>query len=245
MKNHIVVCGYGRIGRRVVADLKHNGETSVVIEKDPVKIEALKAQFAPCVEGDAIDASVLSQAKIEAASSIVVALPDHAACMLVMLLARKANPGLRIITRCDADIDHQALRAAGADQVVSPLEMVAERMALSAIDPNALGYVRIEGQAGQWLRVDQMALPEGCVLTNHSVSDNPVFAELDLLLVGLRKASGQMHFKPRSSERFEAGDTLIVVGSSVNLGALKQMLKQGAPAPNARAGARTASKSRD
>lgn len=235
MKNHIVVCGYGRIGRRVVADLRHNGETSVVIEKDPAKIEALKSQFAPCVEGDAIDLGVLRQAGIDAADSLVVALPDHAACMLVTLLARKANPGLRIIARCDADVDHQALRAAGADQVVSPLEMVAERMALSAVDSNALGYVRIEGQSTQWLRVDQMAITEGCVLTSHSVSDNPVFAELDLLLVGLRKASGEMLFKPRSSERFEAGDTLIVVGSSVNLGALKQMLKQGASAPKTRA----------
>jgi voltage-gated potassium channel len=240
MKNHIIVCGYGRIGRRVIDDLRHNGETSVVIEKDDVKIEALKSQLVPCVQGDAIDPSVLSQARIESAASLVVALPDHAAAMLVTLLARKANPGLRIIARCDADVDHQALRAAGADLVVSPLEMVAERMALSAVDPNALGYVRIEGQSGQWLRVDQMELPQGCILTNHSVSDNPVFAELDLLLVGLRKASGQMLFKPRSSERFEAGDTLIVVGSSVNLGGLKQLLKPGSASPSARAGARTA-----
>jgi voltage-gated potassium channel len=141
-------------------------------------------------------------------------------------LARKANEKVRIIARCDQDVDHQGLRVAGADWVVSPLEMVAERMALSAIDANALGYVRIEGDSGQWLRVDQMQIVQGSILCDHTVSDNPVFAEFDLLLVGIKKASGEMLFKPRSSERFEAGDTLVVVGTSVKLGMLKQMLKQ-------------------
>jgi voltage-gated potassium channel len=243
MKNHVIVCGYGRIGRRVVEDLRHNGEAAVVVEKEPEKIDALKSNLIPCVSGDAIDLSVLRQAGIDQAASLVVALPDHAAAMLVTLLARKANEHVRIIARCDADVDHQALRAAGADLVVSPLEMVAERMALSAVDANALGYVRIEGDSGQWLRVDQVLIVKGSILCDHTVSDNSVFAELDLLLVGIRKASGNMLFKPRSSERFETGDTLVVVGTSVNLGALKQMLRSTTLESNGRAGVRVASQS--
>jgi voltage-gated potassium channel len=229
MKDHVVVCGYGRIGRRVVDDLRNNGETCVVIEKDPVKIETLKSLFVPCVTGDATDPTALGAAAIDAARVLVVALPEFGPSMLVTLLARKSNDRVRIIARCDEDIDHQGLIVAGANQVVSPLELVAERMALSAIDPNALGYVQIDGSDGHWLRVDQLHVKEGCILCDHSVSDNPAFSEFDLLLVGIRKATGQMLFKPRSSERFEAGDTLVVVGTPPKLVMLKQLMKQTLP----------------
>jgi voltage-gated potassium channel len=242
MKDHIIVCGYGRIGRRVVEDLRQNGESWVVIENEPGKVAHLQSQCLPYVDGDATDFSALRAAGIEQAAALVVALPDHSAGMLVTLLSRKANQRLRIIARCDQDVDHQALRAAGADLVVSPLEMVAERMALFAIDPNALGYVRIEGDTGQWLRVDQMQIPSGSVLCDHSVSDNSVFAEFDLLLVGIKKASGPMLFKPRSAERFEAGDTIVVVGASAKLGALKQLLRESSATPGSRPDARTAAR---
>lgn len=123
LENHVIICGYGRIGRQVAAQMRERKVDCVIIENDQETFEQLESIGYLTVDGNATDDAVLIRARISHAATIVVTLPTDADNVYVTLSARNLNPSIRIIARASDAASARTLQQAGADKVVSPYEI--------------------------------------------------------------------------------------------------------------------------
>jgi voltage-gated potassium channel len=176
MNDHVILCGYGRIGREIAAQLSREGTPLLVVEMDQERRDAAEAKGLPVLLADATLDETLIDAGIHRCRSLVAALPNDAANVYVVLSARAIAPKCRLIARSDSEEAERKLRQAGADQVVSPYVAGGRTMASTATRP---------------LAVDFMELLAGsdCEVEEFQLSDNPAqlgdingrtLAELDL-----------------------------------------------------------------
>ncbi|GAB4316171.1 MAG: potassium channel protein [Candidatus Zixiibacteriota bacterium] len=231
MKDHYIVCGYGRVGKRVVDELLRRGKKVVVIEDDPDRQEELSDANIPFVPGDASDDKVLQNAEISRAEGLIVAIPSQANNVLIVLTARQLNPELRIVGRGDEDSAKQKILRAGADAVVCPHEAGGIRMAIAGVSPNVLDFMQIAGGDETEIRIDEIRVGEGSKLCGSTLKDSPIRSQLGLIVIGIRKAGGRMRFNPDATERLDAGDIIIVIGANDKLGTLRELTVSPAGTP--------------
>jgi voltage-gated potassium channel len=223
MKEHHIVCGYGRVGRRVVDELRRRHKKIVVIESAPALQEQMNESKIAFVPGDATEDKALEAAGIQAARCLVVSLPNQADNVLITLTARQMNPSLRIVARADEDGADKKLRLAGADAVVCPHETGGMRMAIASVSPNVLDFMEIAGGDDSGIGVDEINIDQGSELCGTTLRDSPISSKLGLTVVALRKAGGTMRFNPDASEQMDANDILIVIGPPDKLGTLREL----------------------
>ena len=141
LKNHIVVCGHGRMGHAVIEILHQRGIPFAVVELDPEHCRSLEDRGLPVVRGDATDEKVLASTNIGQAKTIITCLADDAHNVYTILLARQLNPSINVIARAvefDAD---ERLKLAGANRVLNPYLIGGMRLALSAIKPTVTDFI--------------------------------------------------------------------------------------------------------
>ncbi len=136
MHDHYIICGFGRIGRRVAEDLQHAGKAFVAIDLDEERIAALQEAGVPAILGDAEDEKTLRQAGIEQAKGLITLLHEDSNNVFVTLVARELNPNLFILARTNETKNRRRLLQAGAQQVVAPSDVGADRMAQVILRPN-------------------------------------------------------------------------------------------------------------
>jgi len=136
LREHFIVCGYGRIGTQVVAEFEAAGLPYVVVDSNPDAIERLRAQNRLHIEADAANEEVLREAGIEHARSLISAVDSDERSVYICLIARALNPRLWIVARAGHPASIRRLELAGANQAVSPYVMAGHRMAGMAIDPS-------------------------------------------------------------------------------------------------------------
>jgi len=223
MKDHYIICGYGRVGRRVVEELRRRDKKLVVIESDAGLQERMTDENIPFAPGNATEDNVLEMAGIHQALGLVVSLPDPADAVLITLTARQMNPNLHIVSRADDERAEAKLRLAGANAVVCPHETGGIRMAIASVSPNVLDFMQIAGGGDSGIRIDEIQVADGSELSGVSLRDSPIRSQLGLTVVALKKAGGTMRFNPDASEHLEANDILIVIGDPDKLGTLREL----------------------
>jgi voltage-gated potassium channel len=223
MKDHFIVCGYGRVGRRVVEELRRRDKKLVVIESDPALQDQMTDEGIPFVPGDATEDKVLETAGIADAHGLVVSVPNQADNVLITLTARQMNRDVHIVSRADEDGAEPKLRLAGANAVVCPHETGGMRMAIASVSPNVLDFMQIAGGRDGGIRIDEIQVADGSELCGNVLRDSPIRSQLGLTVVALKKSDGSMRFNPDASERLEANDILIVIGAPDKLGTLREL----------------------
>jgi voltage-gated potassium channel len=158
MKNHVILCGYGRIGREIAAQLTREGVPLLVVEMDPEQREAAEEAGFPVLMADATLDETLIDAGIHHCRSLVAALTSNAANLYVVLSARGLAPRCRLIARSDSEEAERKLRLAGADQVVSPYVAGGRTMAATALRPLALNFMDL--LAGSDCEVEEFQLSD-------------------------------------------------------------------------------------
>ncbi|MCC6790945.1 MAG: potassium channel protein [Thermomicrobiales bacterium] len=141
LRDHYIVCGYGRVGQEVARTLHRHGQTVVVIDRDSAALIAAAEANAFPVTGDASEDDTLRRAGIERASGLITAVATDADNVFVVLSARALRPDLPIVARGNNEQASPKLRRAGATQVVSPYAMAGERMAFLAARPSTVSLV--------------------------------------------------------------------------------------------------------
>ena len=233
MKDHYIVCGYGRVGSQVVAELQRRKNKIVVIENRPPMQDELKEKGIHFVPGDATDDKVLLEAGITTARGLVVAVPSEAHNVLIVLSGRQLNQSLKIVGRADEEHARKKLMLVGADRVVCPHEIGGRRMAVATVTPNVVDFMTIAGgDEGTGIRIDEIRVAQGSRLCGTTLRESPIKSELGLTVIGLRKAGGGMQVNPGADEHVEADDILIVIGAEDKLGTLRELT---APSENNRA----------
>lgn len=225
LSGHVIICGYGRIGSIVASEILAEDVSAVVVESNPEVIRLLDEQGIPYVAGDATADEVLLAAGLLRARTLVAALTQEAANVYVTLTARQLNPGIRIVARADAEGHTQRLQRAGADQVLVPHRYGGVRMAQSVLRPTVTSFLELAGRGGAVdLQMEELLVSPTSDIVGKNLIESQIRQRFNLIIIAIKKASGEMIFNPQSQEVLEAGDTMILVGKSEMLDGLRAIL---------------------
>jgi len=225
LKNHYIICGYGRVGQIVCDIFSSKSLKVVVIDKDPDRIEQLQKNDLLYVEGEATDEASLIEAGVERANTLVTALGTDVDNLYVTLSARGLNPGLFIMGRSGGIGSGRKLLRAGADKVVSPYRIGARRMARMILHPTTTDFLELlRNEKIKKFQLEEIPVGSSSDLIGVSLEDLSIRQNLKLNIVAIKKAEGDILFNPSSKEMVEAGDTLIAIGSDSNIAKLERLL---------------------
>jgi voltage-gated potassium channel len=224
LKNHYIICGYGRLGGIIARQLSQAKIPLVVVENNPELIAKLEAQGYNFVAGDATREEVLLEAGIERAKGLVAVLHSDAGNVYIVLTARSLNPKLYIVARGEEPGSQQKLLRAGADKVESPYEMGGRKMAHTILRPTVVTFMELAMQEGVEWSMEEIAVSEGSPLVGVPIIDTGIRKDLNLIVVAIKRADGTSLFNPTPQITLQGGDTLIVVGLRNNLEKLEEMV---------------------
>lgn len=213
LSGHAIVCGYGRLGNTIAEELKRRKKPFVILDSNPEVVGAALEDGHLAILGDATDEEVLSHASIDKAETIVIALRSDSDNVFLTLTARNLNSSMRIIARGEQVATEKKLRQAGADQVVLPAVIGGRRMAALVTRPNAAEMLEhFTNHEKIDVDLEELRIPSGSPLVGSSVRETAARQHHNLLIVGIRRSGGTMVFNPDPDDRFEAEDTLVVLG---------------------------------
>jgi voltage-gated potassium channel len=222
MREHVVVCGYGRLGRVVVAELRRAGIPVVVIDIDPQVAEELEAEHLPHVIGTALAETVLERAGISRARAIAVATPSDADNVFITLSVRERHPGVRIHARAETDAGMRHLRLAGAHQVMSAYHSGGLKLAASIVRPTVVDFLELASPGG----VEEVDLGEVRVEPRSPLIGRTLHAiegdHARLRIVAVRRGETEVLLVPDPGTAIRDGDHLVAVGVRGSLAALAQ-----------------------
>ena len=217
LKEHVIVCGFGRFGRAVVEELTRNTVPMVVIESDPTKQGDLDPAGVLHVFGSALEDSVLDDAGVGSARAIVVATGSDADNVYITLSAREKNPKILIYARGDTDAGLRRLRLAGADQVVAAYQWAGLRIAASILRPSVVDFLQL-AVPGRESEVDL----EEIRISRESLAAGKTIAAVErenprVRIVALKRNDQQLEMIPGPETKIEPNDLLVVIGESDSL----------------------------
>jgi voltage-gated potassium channel len=225
LRDHVIVCGYGRTGTQVVKDLEEAGHRYVVVEMNPAPLESVRRDRRLCVIGDAASDEVLHLAGIDHARALVSAVDSDERNVYIVLTARSLNPGLFIVARSSFPDSISKLQRAGADRVVSPYTTTGRRMAALALQPAIVDVIDMVTSEGGSMAIEELVVPAS--------TESLTAGELrrsGALLLAVRSAGGRLSVGPDDDAVLSAGDLLVVMGSPEQLTSLASALSPRTPA---------------
>ncbi len=224
LRDHYIVCGYGRMGKIVARELRHEKLKFAVIEKNEVILDSDEKNGALIIQGDATSDDLLKRVGIERAKCLISVLPTDAENLYVVLSARGLKPELLIVARAGEEGSEQKLLRAGADRVVSPYHIGGLRMAHSVLKPAVVDFIEFATKSGNIdLQIEEITIREGSQLVNHSLDECGIGRDLGIIIVAIKQKTGEMKFNPTFRTAIQAGDTLIAVGETSKLAVLEKM----------------------
>jgi voltage-gated potassium channel len=225
IKNHYIICGYGRIGRIISQELKANGIPLLVIDNNSDSKQVLDQQDIPYVIDDATSEDVLLEAGIERAKGLVSVVLSDADNLFITMTARGLNPDLFILARADEEHTNKKLLRAGANRVVLPYLIGGRKMAHTITKPAVTDFLELTVHDKDIdLEMGELLVNQRSRLNGVTLSDSGIRQEMNVIIVAIRKKSGDMTFNPSSGTRIETDDTLIALGESNDLQRLSSIL---------------------
>ena len=222
LKDHYIICGYGRMGKIIVKELKDERVKFVVIEKDPVIHEKEEAFV---IAGDATQDEILKEVGIEKAKGLITVLSTDAENLYVVLSAKGLNPHLFIVARAGEEGSEQKLLRAGADRVISPYHIGGLRIAHTVLKPAVVDFIELATKSGNIdLQLEEITIPDLSDYSGLSLDQCGFGKELGVIIVAIKKPNGDMKFNPTYLTLVEPGDTLIALGEVSKLKVLEEMI---------------------
>ncbi|NVK52706.1 MAG: potassium channel protein [Flavobacteriaceae bacterium] len=225
LKNHTIVCGYGRNGMQAIVKLKNYQKEFVVVEKDKELINTIDEEGLLYVEGDATLDEVLLSAGIEQASNLITALPSDANNLFVVLTASQLNKNCRIISRASNESSYSKLKIAGADNVIMPDKLGGAHMASLVVTPDVLEFVdrlTIEGETTANLEeVGVNDLPKEYI--GKTILDLDLRKKTGCTVIGFKMKHGDYIINPEASLKLLEDSSLIVLGKPEQIIKLRKL----------------------
>jgi len=225
LKDHYIVCGYGRIGQQIASGYTQDKVSYVVIEHDPARVEMLRESDVPHVEGDAADDDVLERAGISRAAALIAVTPTDAINTFIVLSARGLRPDLYIVARADTLQNEAKLLRAGASKVVSPHILGGRWMAITAINPAVTDFITAMTEADHTtFRLREVTIDAAHAGMTFGAAQ---FKQKSGALVVALRAGGEGGVfvpNPPDDRALTPGDILIAIGSPAQLLSLARLL---------------------
>lgn len=211
LNDHVVFCGYGRMGKLAITSLRSQGLKVVVIERSPEIAAELADSNIPHVIGDATEEDVLSAAGVAHAKTLIAGLPHDADNVYVTLTARGLRPDLNIIARAEQPSTVDKLHRAGASRVVSPQVVGATKITNMVTRPNVVDLMEVAAD-GVELEMQEHVIEPDSPLCNKSLKDAPIREAGDAIVVAINRPGDSPIYSPTPNEVIKAGDILILIG---------------------------------
>ena len=232
MNGHVIVCGFGRIGVMLAQELTAGGRPFVIIERDEPKRRQAETLGYATVAGDATDEALLKAAGVTRAAVLATVLPNDAANVFITLSARALNPALQIIARGEAPTTEGKLLHAGADTVVLPTHIGAERIAEMILFSETVSLVRGSESMRAFekmlhnvgLELEVMISPEHGAFTGLTIAEAERRAKGAFFVVQVNQKGGETVLQPRGDLKIGAGDGLVIVAKG-DVGAVSAMFQ--------------------
>jgi voltage-gated potassium channel len=222
LKDHYIVCGYGRMGKIICRELKEKNIKFVIVEKQP-DIHRDSDDLLVFI-GDATNDEILKELGIEKAKGLVSVLPTDAENLFVVLSARELNASLFIVARAGEEGSEKKLVRAGADKVVSPYHIGGLRIAHTVLKPAVVDFIEFATKSGNIdLQMEEVLISKASSLVGKSLDECGIGRELGIIIVAIKKPDGEMKFNPTFKSAIKSGDTLIALGESSKLKHLEVM----------------------
>ena len=216
MNDHIIICGYGRIGQRVARRLSQLKVAFVIIEVEGEAETHLEETGFPFVRGDARDDATLQRAGILHARSLVAALKDDSDNVYVILSARALNAKLHIVARAISPGSESKLIQAGANRVISPYDIGSHYVLNAVLRPSVLDFMdfvsEVQTDKKQDLEIDEIFIPENSPLANMPLLGTHIRSKRNIIVLAVKEEGGSVMYNPPSSRVIQAGETLICIG---------------------------------
>jgi len=226
MKDHFIVCGFGRIGKVISKILHENKRPFIIIENNPEEIKTIKELGYLVLQGDSTNDDILQKAHIIDSKALIAVTSSDADNVYIILSARGLKSDIYILARSSGKKGAQTkLLRAGANKVFSPYEIGARRMAQSLVRPTVIDFIDLtvhEGELG--LRLEELQVSGTATFVNKTLMDSGIRSEHDLIVVAIKRQKGEMLFNPSSSTEILAGDILVVLGEHLNIQGLEKKL---------------------
>jgi voltage-gated potassium channel len=224
LTDHIIVCGFGRMGRLVCHEFSAMGMPFVLVDRQPALLEGFDMPHGLAVVGDATSDELLKRVGVERARTLVTLAASDADNLFITMSARLLSEKLYIVARAEEDDAEVKLRRAGASRVVSPYRIGGQRVAQAVLRPAVMDFVELATRHDSMdLQIEEVVIAPGSALSNTSLRDSRLRQELGLIIVAIRKGGGRMVFNPPPEEQIQEGDLLIALGHPSQLEKLEKM----------------------
>jgi voltage-gated potassium channel len=220
LKDHVIICGFGRFGRAVVEELARHRVSMVIIDSNPQSADDLARLGIPHLIGDAMRDDVLEDAGIRSARALVAATASDADNVYITLAAREKNRALSIHARGEGDVGLRRLKLAGADQVISAYRYGGYRVASTIVRPSVVDFIELfTSGRGEEVDLEEIRIPENSKMAGRSVTEiEGAFGKLRI--VALKRGDDPITIIPQPGTEVLAGDLLVAIGDRAGLEAL-------------------------
>ncbi len=222
LDQHVIICGFGRLGQDLASQLNHRGIPFVILDTDNAKVHLANELQHLVVKGDATQESVLQEVKIGQARALATALPSDADNVFITLTARNLRPDIQIIAKSEQESSCRKLRQAGANKIVMPHRVGAQQMERMISRPTTADLFELFAEASHLeMELDEIEVREGSQLVECKLGDSGIKDTFNVLVVGIKDQAGVFHFNPKPGDTIRAGDTLLIIGEVENINGLK------------------------
>ena len=227
LSNHIIVCGFGRVGRNVTSELKLEGIPFFIIDLAPEKIALVQQGGNLAIKGDASHESKLREAGIERARGLVAAAKSDAENVFIVLTARSLQPELPIVARADYEESEPKLLRAGASRVILPYHITGRRMVTMLIRPDVGDFLdEVSHTGGMELLLEQVQVSPKSRLVGRSFAESQRHHQFDVTVLAFKGADGQWNTQPHGDTLVQSDSQIIVLGT---LDHLQKLIKLARP----------------
>jgi voltage-gated potassium channel len=220
LHDHFIICGAGRVGRRIATELSARGLPLLIVDRDAGRAQWAEQRNLPVLLGDATSEAVLRQARIEQARGLASAVTTDAQNVYIVLTARSVAPQLFIVARASEENAESKLLRAGANLVVSPYAYAGQRMARLMTKPHVQRFIDLAlSSLGNELdlQIEEVAITERSRLAGTRLVDADLRRRLGVMILAIRRKTGQIEFNPGGEDRIDSGDFLIAMGETQQL----------------------------
>ncbi len=228
LSDHFIICGYGRVGRRVAEEFRASGVRYVVVDYSKDAVAEAREHGDLFIEGNATKDEDLEQAGLARAKGLVAASDSDADNLYIVLSARSARPDLQIVARASDEDAAKKLKVAGADRVVLPYSTAGRTMANLVLRPQVTAFLdAVTTATGPDLHMAEIEVHRTCLQAGKTIRDIRVRHETGAIIVALRKRDGSFDTTPEPDATIEPGDVIVGVGTTDELQRLEDLFAVG------------------
>jgi voltage-gated potassium channel len=227
LKDHYIICGFGRVGRNAANEFKRSSASFVVVDRNPDRVERAMRAGMLAVAADSTRDETLRELGVERAHGLVAALSTDADNLFVILSAKTLNPNLHVATRAAEEEAESKLRKAGADAVFAPYTVTGYRLAQALLRPHVFQFLDLTTKnVGLDVEIEQVQVADRQNFVARTLAQMQIRRDLGVIVLAVRKGDGNMLFNPPAETEIRGGDHLIVMGEPGNLRKLESVVAE-------------------